>query len=75
MVSTCHRLHSKRQKNVYDYSQKSIDDFNLIVVNPSPKVTDQGKRIIATYFGSSSQDQCIENNAKRIVTHVLKRWN
>ena len=27
------------------------------------------------YFDSSSQDQCIETNTKRILTHVLMRWN
>ena len=26
------------------------------------------------YFDSSSQDQCIETNTKRILTHVLMRW-
>ena len=41
MVSPFHQLQSKRQKEVHDYSQKSIDRFNLIVVNPSPKLTDQ----------------------------------
>ena len=27
------------------------------------------------YFDSSSQDQCIETKTKRIMTHVLRRWN
>ena len=27
------------------------------------------------YFGSSSQDQCMETNTKIILTNVLKRWN
>ena len=44
-------------------------------MNLSPKLTDQEKRSIATSFGSSSQDQCIETNKKRILTHVLNRWN
>ena len=44
-------------------------------MNPSPKVTDQQKRIIKTSFGFSSQDQCIETNKKRILTHFLNRWN
>ena len=26
-------------------------------------------------FDSSSQDQCNETNTKRILTHVLRRWN
>ena len=44
-------------------------------MNPSPKLTDKEKRSIATYFVSSPQDKCIENNAKIIMTLVLKRWN
>ena len=44
-------------------------------MNPSPKLTDQEKRSIATSFGYSYQDQCIETNTQRILSHVLKRWN
>ena len=40
----------KNKKNVHDYSQKLIDDLKLIVVNPPPKLTDEGKRSIATFF-------------------------
>ena len=43
-------------------------------MNSSPKLTDQEKCSIATYFGSSSQDQFIETNTKIILTHVLNRW-
>ena len=70
-----HQLQSKRQKNVHDYSQKSIDNFKLIIVNPSPKLTDQEKRSIATSFGYYSQYQCINTNTKIIVNRVLKGWN
>ena len=52
-----------------------IGDFRLIVVNPSPKLTDREKFSIATSFGYSSQDQGIENNTKRILPNILKRWN
>ena len=52
-----------------------IDDFKLIVVNPSPKLTDQEMRSIATSFGFASPDQGIETNSKRILTRVLKHWN
>ena len=41
MVTPRHQLHRKRQKKVHYYSQKKIDDFKLIIVNPSLKVTDQ----------------------------------
>ena len=59
----------KRQKTVNDYSKKSIDDFKLIVVNPPPKLTDQERRSIATYFLTISHYQSIEKNTKRIMTH------
>ena len=75
IVKSCHQLQSKRHKKVHDYSQKSIDNFTLIFFNASPKLTDQEKRSIATYFGYSSKDQNNESNTKRILTHVLKRWN
>ena len=75
IVSPGRQLQWKRQKNVREYSQKLIDDFKLIVVHPLSKLTDQEKHSIATYFGYSSQDQGIENNAKRILTLVLESWN
>ena len=53
---------SRGKKKVHDYYQKLIDDFKLIVVNPSPKLTDQEKRSIANSFGYSSKDKSIENN-------------
>ena len=75
MVPPHHQLQRKRQKKVHEYYQKPIDDCKLIIMNPSPNLSDQEKRSIATYFGCSSQDQCIETNTKIILTRVLKRWN
>ena len=43
MVSPCHHIQRKRRKKMNDYSQKSIDDFELVLVTPSPKVTDQSR--------------------------------
>ena len=43
----------------------------MIVVNPTPKLTDKEKRSIATVFEYSSQDKGIEINAKSILNHVL----
>ena len=40
MVTPRHRLQRKRQKKVHDYSQKSINDFNLVILNPSPNLLD-----------------------------------
>ena len=44
-------------------------------MTPSPKLTDQEKKHVRNYFDASSQDQCIETNMKRILTHVLRRWD
>ena len=70
-----HLVINSREKDIknHDYEQKLIDYFKLVVVNTPPKLTDQEKRSIATSFGYSYQDQSIENNSKRILTHLLKR--
>ena len=39
-----------------DYSQKSIDDFELVLVTPSPKVSDHEKKCVRNSFDASSQD-------------------
>ena len=75
MVTSCHHLQRKCQKKVHDYSQKSINDFNLVIVHPSPKLIYQEKISFMNSFDSSSQDECIETNTKRILTRVLMRWN
>ena len=58
-----------------DYLQKTIDDFKLVLVTPSPKVTDQENKCVRNYFDSSYQYQCIKTTSKRILTHVLRRWD
>ena len=73
MVTPRHQLQRKLRK-IHDYSQKSINDFELVLVKPSPKLTDQEKKHVRNYFDDSSQEQCIETNTKRILTHVLMRW-
>ena len=65
----------KLQKQVDDYSQKLIENFKLIIVNPSPNLTDQERNGSTTSSGYSYQDRRIETNTKRVMTHVLKRWN
>ena len=75
MVTPRHQIQRKRRKKMDDYSQKSIDDFEIVLVTPSPKVTDQEKKCVKNYFDASSQDQCIETNPQRILTHVLRRWD
>ena len=71
MVTPCHHLHRKQQKKLHDYSQKSINDFILVLVNPSTKLTDLEKKPVMNYFGYSSQYQCNETNTKIILTHFL----
>ena len=41
IVYSHHHLQRRIQKQFHDYSQKMIDDLKLIVVNPSPKLTDK----------------------------------
>ena len=74
MVTTRHQLQRKRRKTIHDYSQKSINDFELVLVKPFPKLTDQEKKHVRNSFDASSQYQCIETNTKRILTCVLMRW-
>ena len=58
-----------------DYSQKSVDDSELVLVTPSPKVTNQDNKYVRNSFDASSQYQCIETNSKRILTRVLRCWD
>ena len=44
-------------------------------MTPYPKLTDQEKKYVRNSFDASSQDKCIETNSKRIMTHVLRRWD
>ena len=74
MLTPCHQLKRKCQKKLHNYSQKSINDFILVLVNTSPKLTDQEKKSVMNSSDSSSQYQCIETNTKRILTQVLMCW-
>ena len=44
-------------------------------MTPYPKVTVEEKENVRNSFDASSQYQCIETNTKRILTHVLRRWD
>ena len=50
MVTPRHQIQSKRCKKRNDYSQKPIDDFELVLVTPSPKVTDQENKCVRNFF-------------------------
>ena len=75
MVTPRHQLQRKRRKNINNYSQKSINDFELVLVTPSPKLTNHDKKYVRNSLDASSQDQCIETNSKRTLNHVLRRWD
>ena len=75
MVTPRHQLQRKRRKKINDYSQKSINDFELVLMTPSPKLTDQEKKYVRNYFDASSQNHFIETNSKRILTCVLRCWD
>ena len=75
MLTPRHHIQRKIRKKMNEYSQKSIDDFELVLLTPSPKVTDQENKCVRNYFDVSSQDQCIETTSKRILTHVLRCWD
>ena len=75
MVTPRHHIQRKRRKKMNDYSHKSIDDFELVLVTPSPKVTNQEKKCVSNSFDASFQYQCIETNSKIILTHSLRRWD
>ena len=53
MVTPHHQIQRKILKKKNDYSQKSIDDFELVLVTPYPKVTDQEKKCVRNYFDAS----------------------
>ena len=44
-------------------------------MNLSQYLTDQESKSVMNYFHYYSQDQCIETNTKRIMTHVLISWS
>ena len=54
IFSPLHKLHKKKYNTVNDYSNKSIDDFKLDFVDPSPNFTDKRKQTIESSFGPSS---------------------
>ena len=59
MVTPHHQIQRKRSKKMNGYSHKSIDDFEIVLVTPSPKVTDQEKKCVRNSFDVSSQNQSI----------------
>ena len=54
MVTPRHQIQRKRRKKMNENLQKSIDDFELVLVTPSPKLTNQEKKCFRNYFDASS---------------------
>ena len=75
LVSPSHQIQRKIQKKVHDYFHKSIDNFKLIVVNLSPKLTDQVRRSIEISFWCAYEDKGIETNVQKILTRVINHCN
>ena len=50
MVTPSHQLQKKCKKKVHDYSQKLINDFKLLIVNPLTNLTDQEKKSVMKYI-------------------------
>ena len=50
MATPLHQLQRKGRKKIHDYSQKQINDFELVLVKPSPKLTDQEKKHVRNSF-------------------------
>ena len=50
---TCHTIQIKSKKTEIEYSNKSIENFRLIVIYPTPTLSNREKKVICTYFGTS----------------------
>ena len=72
--STKNTLQRKRQKQV-DYMEHSFDDFKLIVVYPSPKLHIDDLVILSKCDVPGMKKGTNEVIAKRVLTHLLKRWD
>ena len=54
-ATPCHQLQRKRRKKINDNSQKSINDFELVLVTLITKLTDQENKYVGNSFDASSQ--------------------
>ena len=72
--STKHTLQRKRQKKV-NYMENSFDDFKLMVVYPSPKLHIDDLVIISKCDVPGIKKGTNEVISKRVLTHLLKRWD
>ena len=70
-----HNFEIKRHKPVVDYNKHSLDNFQLIVVSPSPYLISNKKEVLSTSYLRSYQYQIVEIISKQILTHLLNRWD
>ena len=75
MMEHCYNLQRKRQKTVVDYTNHSLDDFQLIVVSASPYLSSREKEVLSTSSMRSSQDQSVKIIYKIILTNILNYWD
>ena len=75
LTKNCHALQIKRHKTVTGYSNKSLDKLWLIIISSSPTLTNNEKDVIATPFGTSSQNKIVQMISKIILNHLLRHWN
>ena len=61
---TCHILQKKTQKTGINYSNKTLDNFWLIVLLLSLTLSAHEKEVIKTSFGTSSQNQIVETTSR-----------
>ena len=54
MIENSHNIQINRQKTGVHYYKNSSDDFRVIIVSPSPTLTNSENEVIATYFGKIS---------------------
>ena len=72
--STKHTLQRKRQKPV-DCRKNSFDDFMLMIAEPHPKLDSDELELLSNCYGQSMKNESNEDIAKRVLTHILKRWD
>ena len=55
--------------------ENSFDGFRLMIVDPHPKINIDDLVILSNCNGQAMKKETYEDIAKRILTHILKRWD
>ena len=72
--STKNTLQRQRQKPV-DYMENSFDDFRLMILDPHPKLHIDDLVILYKCNVPGIKKGINEVISKRVLTHLLKRWD